>query len=83
MSEQENNSSSESIVAFVSADNETEEVRMIFNPEFYRWPIKEQTSIIKSILSLAVDELDGIAETEIDRLESEIEALKTATEIAA
>ena len=83
MSEQEPRKASVQVVAFASADDDTCAVRLVFSPEFYRRPVKEQTDIAMSILTLARDELSGISETEIDRLESEVSALKAMMGIAA
>ena len=83
MSEQESRTTPAQVVAFVSADNENGDVRMVFSPEFYKRPIKEQTDIAMSILILARDEVTGISEAEIDRLESRVAALETMLEIAA
>ena len=70
-------------VAVVAADDSTENVKLTFSPEFYDSPISEQTSIVRSIIELATDELIGIGETEADRLESELHALKATVENAA
>ncbi len=83
MSEQEPRKASVQVVAFASADDDTCAVRLVFSPEFYRRPVKEQTDIAMSILTLARDELSGISETEIDRLESIIDNLKTELDMAS